>query len=92
MAISRFDGRDWTSDVLPPALNIPREGGSLKASPSGALWLNRSSRNWTRRAWPKSAPFDTTNSEFWSVCFQMSRTPPQTTLAPASDECRSPAT
>ena len=83
LGVSRFDGQDWTSDVLPLGLSRAREGGSLKASPSGALWINCSSPNWTRRAWPKSAPFDTTNSEFWSVCFQMSRTPPKTTITVA---------
>jgi len=88
--VSRFDGRDWTSDVLPPALNIPREGGSLKASPSGTLWLNRCPQNWTRRAWPQSAPFDPTESEFWTVCFQMNRAAPQTSIAPASGNVPQP--
>jgi signal transduction histidine kinase/ligand-binding sensor domain-containing protein len=88
--VSRFDGRDWTCDVLPPVLNIPRDGGSLKAAPSGTLWLNRCPQNWSRRAWPQSAPFEPTNSEFWTLCFQMSQAAPQTTIAPASEQVPQP--
>ena len=88
--VSRFDGRDWTSDVLPATLTIPREGGSLKASPTGALWLNRCPQNWTRRAWPQSAPFDPANSEFWTVCFRTGRDAPKTTIAPASEKVPQP--
>jgi signal transduction histidine kinase len=88
--ISCFDGQNWTSDVLPVALNMAREAGSLKASPSGALWINRSSRNWTRRAWPKSAPVDTTACEFWAVCFQPTRTPPNTSFTLAPDKVEQP--
>ncbi|MGD0812742.1 MAG: ATP-binding protein [Verrucomicrobiota bacterium] len=88
--ISRFDGRDWTSDVLPPALNVPREGGSLRASPSGTLWLNRCPQNWTRRSWPQAEPFDPTDSEFWTACFQSSRATPQTSVAPVSGNVPQP--
>ncbi len=88
--ISCFDGQNWTSEVLPLALNMAREAGSLKASPSGALWINRSTRNWTRRAWPKSAPVDTTTCEFWTVCFRPERVPPHTSLTLAPDKVEQP--
>ena len=78
--VSRFDGRDWTSEALPAALNLPRDAGSLKAAPSGALWLNRFSQDWTRRAWPRSAPYNATNSELATVCFQPSGAAPRTAL------------
>ena len=78
--VSRFDGQDWSSDVLPAVMNMARESGSLKASPSGALWINHASRQWNRRAWPKAVPFDTSSGEFWTVCYQLDRLPPQTSL------------
>ncbi len=88
--LGRFDGRNWTSDVLPPSVKIPRDGGSLKASPSGTLWLNRCPLNWTRRAWPLSAPINPTSGDFRAVCFQMDRAAPQTILVPASDKVPQP--
>jgi signal transduction histidine kinase/ligand-binding sensor domain-containing protein len=78
--ISRYDGRSWTADVLPSALNMSREGGSLKASPSGSLWINHCSRSWNRRAWPKSPPLDTTAVDYWAVCYQLDRHAPVTSI------------
>jgi hypothetical protein len=82
--ISQFDGRSWNPDALPAALNMPREGGSLKASLSGALWINRTSRMWNRRGRPRATLPDS-NHEFWTVCYQLDRQAPETvlTLAPA---------
>ena len=78
--ISRYDGHRWTAGILPDALNMPREGGALKAAPSGALWINRSSRNWNRRAWPQAPQFDLAAQEFWTVCYQGDPLPPKTSL------------
>jgi signal transduction histidine kinase len=78
--VSRFDGRNWNPDVLPDALNMARESGSLKASPSGALWVNRSSRRWNRRAWPKAPPLDTSVCDYWTVCYQLERSSPRTSI------------
>jgi ligand-binding sensor domain-containing protein len=78
--VSRFDGLTWSADVLPPQLNVPVEGGSLKASASGALWINRFAPEWNRRAWPKAGRLDTTNCEFWTVCHQFKGMPPETTI------------
>ena len=83
--VSRFDGRTWTADVLPGQLNIPYESGSLKASPSGALWINRFSSDWNRRAWFKAARV-TAGSEFRTVRHRFQNTPPETTIAPGAAE------
>jgi signal transduction histidine kinase/ligand-binding sensor domain-containing protein len=77
---SRFDGRAWTSDVLPPELNLAREGGSLKTSPSGGLWVNLSSRNWNRRAWPSGPAFDPAKGAFSTVCYQLETSTPRTRI------------
>jgi signal transduction histidine kinase len=76
--VSRFDGQTWTANVLPAALEIPEDSGSLKGTPSGKLWVNRFSRDWNLRAWPKTTHPDSTNDEFWTVCHQSAGKPPRT--------------
>lgn len=87
---SHFDGQTWTADVLPAQLNIPNEGGCLKASPSGALWINRFALDWNRRAWPKAPPLDTTNCEFWTVRHQFNEGPPVTRIIAGSQKVSQP--
>jgi signal transduction histidine kinase len=87
--VSRFDGRTWLADLLPASMNVPSEGGSLKAAPSGALWINRFSPDWNRRAWSKATPPDPA-AGFWTVRHQFQGTPPQTTLAGGSDKISPP--
>jgi signal transduction histidine kinase len=76
---SRFDGHTWMEDVLPEQLNFPHEGGSLKASPSGLLWINRYSLYWMRRAWTKSRPV-APDAEFHTVSHQFRGEPPRTSI------------
>ena len=86
---SRFDGRTWMADVLPEQLGIPHEGGSLKASPSGRLWINRHSVDWNRRAWAKAPRLDST-AEFWTVCHQFQSDPPQTRITAGLEKVSQP--
>ena len=81
--ISRYDGLTWTGSLLPAALNVPHEAGSLEATASGRLWVNRTAPEWIRRAWPSAAASDVAKSEFWTICRGTLRVPPQTTIAPA---------
>jgi signal transduction histidine kinase/ligand-binding sensor domain-containing protein len=78
--VSRFDGRTWTANVLPAELNIPHDAGALKAAPSGALWVNRFAVDWVRRAWTKTPPMDTTQSEFWTIRHEFRGVPPETSI------------
>lgn len=87
--VSRFDGRSWSADVLPEQLGIPHEKGNLEASSSGALWINRHTLDWNRRAWQK-APRLAPDAEFWTVCHQFHGTPPQTTLVAGLKEVSQP--
>ncbi len=82
--ISRFDGRTWTASVLPEQLNVPPEGGDLKASPSGALWINRVALDWNRRAWSKAPPIDPATCEFWTICRRFDGPPPETVITAGS--------
>jgi signal transduction histidine kinase/ligand-binding sensor domain-containing protein len=88
--VSRFDGLTWTADSLPAALTIPEESGSLKASLSGALWINRFARDWSLRAWPKALRSDSTNYEFWTVYHQPQGKPPQTFVTTGAREVSPP--
>lgn len=67
------------SDVLPEPLNFPHEGGGLKASSSGRLWINRYNLYWMRRAWLKSPPPDP-SAEFRTVRHQFQGQPPRTSI------------
>ncbi|MFO7657690.1 MAG: ATP-binding protein [Bacteroidales bacterium] len=46
----RFDGKNWTTEILPEYLILSREGGDIQIQKDGTLWINRSSRDWKRRA------------------------------------------
>ena len=88
--VSRFDGRNWTADVLPEALGTPEEEGNLVGTSSGKLWVNRFYRNWHIRAWPKVPPPDGSSNEFWTVCHQFKGPPPGTFIASGGDEVSQP--
>jgi PAS domain S-box-containing protein len=88
--VSRFDGRTWTANVLPEALNIPEDDGSLKGTPSGKIWINRLTRAWTIRAWPKGPPIDPSDVEVWTVCHRFQGTPPHTTIVSGLTEVSQP--
>jgi signal transduction histidine kinase len=76
---SRFDGNTWMQDALPATLSIAHDGGSLKAAPSGSLWINRYTTSWNQRGWTKSLP-PAPNADFWTVCHRFGGTPPQTII------------
>ncbi len=87
--VSRFDGHTWVADLLPAALNVPQDGGSLKAGASGALWINRFPPEWNRRAWAKAAPPDSA-AAFWTVRHQFQGTPPETGITAGSKTVSQP--
>ena len=84
---SRFDRQRWTADVIPAELTIGHEAGNLKATASGALWVNHFPSAWMKRAWPKSKPAEYTN--FWTLRHQSAGKPPETTLVAAPKEVSS---
>lgn len=86
---SRFDGNTWMDDAVPEELSLPHEGGSLKASPSGQLWINRYTVNWNQRAWPKATPPGPT-SPFLTIRHQFAGQPPRTMITAGSDHVAQP--
>ena len=87
---SRFDGLSWTANILPVQLDIPHEGGSLRATPSDGIWINRFLPDWNRRAWAKAPSVDTTNCEFWTVCHQFHGRPPETSIIVGAEKVSHP--
>jgi len=55
--ICRFDGKTWTREVFHSQLFLTREGGEVVQSNDGSIWINKSLREWKRRAFTfNSAP------------------------------------
>lgn len=52
--ISYFDGNQWFVDLFPTEMTMKMEGGSLHKDSSGQLWINKSPREWKRRAFEYS--------------------------------------
>ncbi|MBL9137825.1 MAG: PAS domain S-box protein [Verrucomicrobiales bacterium] len=86
---SRFDGVTWSDVSFPKELNLPHDGGQLRGTPSGGLWINRVASEWNRRAWPKAAPLDVDGVEFWTVCRRFEGPPPETRIVDAPREVSS---
>ena len=54
-SISSFNGKDWISNIFPSEMNMPNESGDLKTDGNGNVWINKSSREWKRRAYNNSS-------------------------------------
>lgn len=48
--ISRYDGSQWINHVLPAEMNMDFEGGQFMRTSDGSCWINKSPREWKRRA------------------------------------------
>jgi two-component system cell cycle sensor histidine kinase/response regulator CckA len=76
----RYDGLTWADVPFPRVLAVPHDGGNLRATPSGGLWINRVAPEWNRRAWSKSPTLDLDRAEFWTVCRRFEGPPPETRI------------
>ncbi len=84
--ICRFDGRAFTSNILPAALTMKREGGSLHVTQDGTLWINKSSREWKRRAISGVLHPQLSANNFGTVRYIPDRNPPETKITTYSEE------
>jgi signal transduction histidine kinase/DNA-binding response OmpR family regulator/ligand-binding sensor domain-containing protein len=76
-----FDGQRFTSSVFPSALNINREGGSLKKSNDGAIWINHSYRSWYLLSNSTFKSSDELFDNFRAFRYQPDRNPPETWIS-----------
>lgn len=78
--ICRFDGKTWTREMFHPQLLLTREGGELVESNDGALWINKSLREWKRRAFTFNSAPKIAYENFRTVRCKPDRLPPKTTI------------
>jgi len=78
--ICKYDGKYWTTNVFPSQFNIYREGGSLKQSRNGNIWINQASESWYLLCDPMTIPGSETFSFFRTIRYQPERTPPETEI------------
>jgi len=76
--ICRFDGKTWVNGMFHPRLTMTREGGSIVVSKNGAVWINKSMREWKRRAFT----FNTTPQSAWENFYTVRYLPD--TLGPST--------
>jgi len=76
--ICRFDGKTWVNGMFHPRLTMTREGGSIVVTKNSAVWINKSMREWKRRAFT----FNTTPQTAWENFYTVSYLPD--TLSPST--------
>ncbi|MDP5171316.1 MAG: hypothetical protein NWR72_13815, partial [Bacteroidia bacterium] len=87
--ISRFDGQQWVNHVLPADMNMDFEGGELSRSADGACWINKSPREWKRRALSYSQFIPVNSRQFITYRYQPDTNPPETQILDHPDEIAS---
>jgi signal transduction histidine kinase/AraC-like DNA-binding protein len=78
--ICRFDGKIWTRELFHPQLILTREGGSLVKSGDGSLWINKSLREWKRRAFTFNSAPKIAYENFRTVRYKPDKLAPKTTI------------
>lgn len=84
--ICRFDGTGWVSKVFPAELNMDFEGGMLMHDLEGAIWINKSSRSWKRRAFSYNKTRQGEKHGIVAHRYRPDRTPPETVISMFSKE------
>jgi ligand-binding sensor domain-containing protein/HPt (histidine-containing phosphotransfer) domain-containing protein len=79
--ISKFDGESWSNNVFPSRLTIIREGGSIRKSSQGDIWINKRTREWTRRVLSQDKQLTDKMREFWTVFYKPDAQAPHTKIA-----------
>ncbi|MCB0655377.1 MAG: response regulator [Saprospiraceae bacterium] len=79
--ICRFDGKSWIQHVFPAEMNMELEGGSIHHDRSEAIWINKSSRSWKRRAFSHNKPIQVSSRQpFLTHRYYPDLTPPETEI------------
>ncbi len=78
--IACFDGQRWFSGMFSDELRIPREGGEIFVDAQGAVRINKSLREWKRRAFQYSITPAKVMEEFWTIKYIPDNHPPQSSI------------
>lgn len=84
--IARFDGHLWVNQMFPPEMNMNLEGGAILRSYDGAIWINKSSREWKRRAFTYNKMPNEANRGFVAYRYMPDNNPPETMIDLFSEE------
>jgi signal transduction histidine kinase/AraC-like DNA-binding protein len=76
--ILKFDGTAWTKGIFHNSLNMTREGGEILVSKENGIWLNKSLREWKRRAFTFNTAPEIAYNTFKTVRYQLDSLAPQT--------------
>ena len=77
-SISRFDGHQWVNSVMPTEMNIHFEAGSIQGDSDGSIWINKSLREWNRRAFVGDAITTDFAKSFVAYKYKPDNHPPET--------------
>lgn len=78
--IAHFDGHQWVSHVFPEEMNLDMEGGTIFQSADNAIWINKSSREWKRRAYQFNALPQEARKNFVTFRYMPDKQPPETVI------------
>jgi signal transduction histidine kinase/CheY-like chemotaxis protein/AraC-like DNA-binding protein/ligand-binding sensor domain-containing protein len=78
--ICRFDGRTWTTEIFHPQLLLTREGGEVVQSDDGSVWINKSLREWKRRAFTFNSAPRMAYENFRTIRYNPDSMAPQTNI------------
>jgi signal transduction histidine kinase/DNA-binding response OmpR family regulator len=78
--IALFDGQRWFAGMFNEEFRMPREGGDIFVDHAGVIWINKSLREWKRRAFPFSVTPAEAMEDFWTVRYRRETMPPKTTI------------
>ena len=74
--ISKFDGTSWTNNIFQSQIKFIKEGGAIRQSSGGVLWINKSSRGWNRRALTGKSDLD--KNQFIAIYSRKDKEAPKT--------------
>ena len=78
--ICQYDGKTWTRELFHPQLLLTREGGNVLKSDDGDIWINKSLREWKRRAFTFNSAPKIAYENFRTVRYRPDKLAPKTTI------------
>jgi signal transduction histidine kinase/AraC-like DNA-binding protein/ligand-binding sensor domain-containing protein len=83
---SRYDGKSWANNLFIENLTLSQEEGDLQFQKNGIIWINRSSRNWKRRAIHNNLIEKVDKEYFSTIAFKTNQLAPETEITVYSKE------
>jgi signal transduction histidine kinase/DNA-binding response OmpR family regulator len=78
--ISYFDGTSWVTHIFPADMNMSSEGGNIQLTENGSVWINKSTREWKRRAFSYPNTSEDAYKNFRAYCYKADPNPPKTKI------------